>query len=453
LSRALLAAVGVLLALPSAASAATAFADIHIRHGLADGPVRFTAAKGERNRLEISSTDTGQILFRDRRVRVRARGDCEQVGRHAAACPSGEELPRANLGDGADRAAVLGDRFELAEVLGGPGPDTLVGSKGTNILDGGFGRDVLRGGANSDTLTGGPGRDRVYGGIGDDRLIDGETDAQAAHDLLVGGSSRDTRNSDVGDTVSYFSRRRDIRIDLGHTPIRTSTEDALRGFESIGGGSGDDRLSGDRDDNQFSGGPGRDVLNGRGGSDIPAGGPGDDQVGGGSGNDVVWGDAGRDSLSGGDGDDFVIALEEGGPLSADRIVCGRGTDGTRSDRNDTLPTGGGCEQLVAFSNGLGLGTRPAIDDDGADFALTCFGGSVEGCHGTISLTGPGGRKFGNAHFDVERDAVEAPVSVPLTSAAVEALAKRTLVRVELVPDDADSGLEEPGGYRAFMRRG
>jgi hypothetical protein len=442
----------VLLAAPSGASAATAFADVDVRDDLPQGPVTFTAAKGERNQLEISTADDGRILFRDRRAPVLARGDCERVDEHAAACPRGEDLPRAYLGDRADQAALLGPRFELAEVFGGPGPDRLVGSQGYNILDGGAGRDVLRGGAHDDTLTGGPGRDRVYGGVGDDFLIDGETDAQAARDLFVGGSSRDTRGPDVGDTVSYFSRKHDLRIDLGRNPIRTSTEDVLRGFESVGGGSGDDKLSGDGDDNQFNGGPGRDVLNGRGGSDIPSGGAGQDRVEGGSGPDVVWGDGGSDRLSGGSGQDFVIALEEVGPRGADRIVCGPGSDSTRSDSSDTLPTGGGCEQLVAFSNGLGLGTQPAIDEDSADFGMTCFGGSVEGCHGTIRLSGPGGRSFGETHFDVERDAVDAPVSVPLTQAAVEALESRTLVRVDLVPDDAESGLEEPGGYRAFMRR-
>jgi Ca2+-binding RTX toxin-like protein len=218
-------------------------------------------------------------------------------------------------------------------------------------------------------------------------------------------------------------------------------------MESLVGGRGGDRLTGDGDDNNLEGGPGNDVLRGRGGRDIPLGGRGNDRSYGDAGDDVVWGDEGRDRLFGGTGDDFLISLEEQGPAFADVLACGRGADDARSDSRDTLT--GACEEVVAFSNGFSVGSLPGIDTDSADFELTCFGGSVEGCHGTIRLTGPGGADFGSAQFDVATDAVDVPVSVPLSAAAVAALERGTIVTVDLVPD-APSDLEEPGGYRASM---
>jgi Ca2+-binding RTX toxin-like protein len=55
-------------------------------------------------------------------------------------------------------------------VLGGDGPDTLLGSERGEELSGGMGDDVLDGRGGDDLVDGGSGRDRVRGGDGDDRL-------------------------------------------------------------------------------------------------------------------------------------------------------------------------------------------------------------------------------------------------------------------------------------------
>ena len=81
-----------------------------------------------------------------------------------------------------------------------------------------------------------------------------------------------------------------------------------------------------------------------------------------------------------------------------------------------------------------------------------MGGIVQGCRGTITLSGPAGEGFGSAHFDVATDAVDAPVWVPLTPAAVAALRDGTVVQVDLVPDGPPD-FQTPGGYRILMRSG
>ena len=411
------------------------------------GVVTYKAQPGERNKLVISVDDRGQLVFQDR-VRVHARGECDQLGPKRAACPRTEDSPEIYLRDRADRVRSFAGYFE--QINGGPGGDVIRGARGWDVFDGGAGDDRLYGRGGDDQLTGGRGRDRLGGGGGDDSLFDGETDRQAARDVFVGGASADTRGPDPGDKVSYSERRGDLSIDLAGRPAaRTNTEDILRGLESIDGGSGDDRLSGDGDDNGLFGGAGEDVLNARGGADIPSGGESDDRVGGGSGRDVVWGDAGRDRLSGGAGADFVISAEEGNdPGRGDRVTCGSQADDVRSEHRDRLM--GSCERSVAFSNGLNLRVQPEIDADSAAFTVTCTGGAGD-CDGDLTLSGPRGRQYGTTHFDIAGSDTETVV-VQLNAAGASRLAAGTVAQVRIVPD-SPPGIEAPGGYRTFMRGG
>ena len=428
---------------PSAAVAATAFADVRFDEELEGyaGPVRFTAAHGETNRVTVTSGTHG-IVFSDAANPVHARGDCRPLNRHSARCPFTEEPGPVRLRDGHDFARIA--RVSMP-IHGGEGDDDLVGTIGYDVLDGGGGDDTLRGRGDSDQLTGGAGRDLLDGGGGDDVLLDGETDAQATRDIFIGGTSADSANADKGDTVDYARRRKGLRIDLGRRT--SSVEDRLRGMESIVGGRGADRLAGDGDDNWLVGGPGDDVLHGRAGQDIPQGGSGDDRAYGDGGSDVVWGDEGRDRLFGGRGTDFVISLEEQGHPSADALDCGDGTDDARSDSADTLRSG--CESITAFSNGLQVAAQPTIDSDSADFKVSCFG-ELDGCKGALTLRAPDGPQLGTSHFIIASDVENASVSVSLTPAAAAALSAGSLVQVDLVPD-TPSDLQERGGYRVFMR--
>ena len=441
---ALLAALAVLVA-PAAAPAATVSADLERRQGTEFGLVRFTAAAGERNRLTVSPSSRG-TRFRDRGASVRARGDCEQVDRRTAVCPTSEDGVRVLLRDGDDRATV---RTDLVEVRGGTGRDVLAGGRGIDDLRGDAGDDRLGGGGGSDELTGGSGRDRVEGGGGDDTLLDGETDGQAAPDVFAGGRQRTSAGVNRGDAISYASRRRAVRIDLRSAPA-TTTGDRFTGVESAIGGRGNDRLSGDGRDNQLEGGPGDDAVRGRGGRDVVLGGAGDDRVAGDDGDDVVWGDEGADALSGGDGGDFLISREERGAQVADELACGDDPDSARADGADRLTAA--CEELIAFSNGLRARTIPAIAADRATFTVTCAGDDPIGCRGTLTLTGPAGEAFGVVRFLLPRDTADAPVTVPLSAAALAALREGALVRVAVV-SDRPADVEEPGGYRVRLRAG
>lgn len=442
----------LVLALPGAANAATATANVEPQGKRGTGPVRFVAGRGETNRLTISVSRG--VVFRDRANPVRARGDCRQIDRHAARCPITESRTRVRLRGGDDRAVfrpfqVYGQGFIY--VFGGTGNDRLRGNARRNFLFGRRGDDRLRGATGDDVLNGGPGRDRVRGGRMDDRLIDGETDARAAPDVYAGGPSTVIG----GDTLDYRRRRRALRIDLG--AHRTSTEDRLRGLEGLVGGRGDDRLTGDDDENELVGRRGADVLRGGPDSDNLDGGAGEDRLLGQQGRDTVTGDAGPDALSGGSGSDLVRAKEPGGAEVADDVDCGAGDDFVDPDRADTLDAG--CETVdFGFSFSVPrLATVPALSADSADFLLTCALPGGLRCTGTLSLSGPDGMDFGQVEYSLG-DVEPHRTSVPLTPAAQEALRAGVLVTVELAsepfvtPQGDTLGKAKSGGYRVFLRR-
>src|SRR5688500_16553887 len=127
----LLITLAALLILPSAASAATATADVERRQGATFGPVVFKAAKGEVNRVTVS-TQNGRRRFHDDANRVDARGDCEHVNAMTVICPFTEDIAEVRLGNRNDSAKAE----NLVEVLGGSGADRLRGSGGVDMLDG-----------------------------------------------------------------------------------------------------------------------------------------------------------------------------------------------------------------------------------------------------------------------------------------------------------------------------
>jgi hypothetical protein len=425
----LLLALSALLLLPSAASAATADADVRTRNGVEVGSVVFKAAKGERNRVTVTYV-RGRLRFHDDANRVRARGDCDQVNARTAICPSTEDTAQVLLGNRDDRATVEG----LVAARGGDGNDLLRGSPGVDSLDGQRGNDTLHGSGNGDDLTGGPGRDRVFGGAGDDDIFDGETDSQSARDLYRGGSSRDTRfGADMGDTVNYSLRKRALKIDLGRGTA--STGDRILGLESIVAGSGGDTLAGDGDDNWLTGNGGNDRIRGRSGFDLLNGDRGSDRVDGEDGNDHVNGGSGGDQLVGGAGDDQVSS----GDATAETVDCGPGNDVAPTSRIDTLRN---CE--VASSQTLQVRTQPTdVTGNTATFGVSCV--SERGCSGTLSLSSGGGTPYGTGNFTGLPHGADVftPVEVELTQDGMRALREG-----EVVVATWGSGT---GGFRAFMQ--
>jgi Ca2+-binding RTX toxin-like protein len=430
MNKTLLLALSALLILPSAASAATATADIKVRGGTEFGPVTFKAAKGEVNRVTVT-TANGRLRIRDSANRVVAKGDCDQVNRHTAICPTTEDIAQIRLGNRDDRATVE----NLVSVFGGSGSDVLEGSSGGDRLDGQNGNDTLRGLAQGDDLTGGPGRDRLFGGSGDDDLIDGETDGQSAKDLFRGGSSRDSRfGADRGDMLDYSKRKRALQVDLASG--RTNVKDVVGGLESVTGGSAGDTLAGDGDDNWLEGRGGNDRLSGRAGDDIPRGGGGDDTVNGDDGNDTVWGDRGSDRLFGGGGSDQVIGRDS----TAETVDCGDGADVAPVTRLDTLLN---CER--ATSGELQVSVQPDVQGNTATFQVSCV--KEGGCTGTIAISNLAGTEsYGTGDFAALPHGADlfTPVEVDLTQAGKAAIQKGETVLVTYPG--------ATGGYRAFLQR-
>ena len=133
LATVLLAASVCMLWSPTVASAATASAHVRFDDDLEDytGPVVFTAAFGEQNRVIVGSDARGGVVFSDAANPVRARGDCRQITPHTARCPLSDEIGPVRLRDGDDVA-----RFEIGgiTVTGGTGERRLARLAGRGLL-------------------------------------------------------------------------------------------------------------------------------------------------------------------------------------------------------------------------------------------------------------------------------------------------------------------------------
>jgi hypothetical protein len=272
------------------------------------------AGHGERNRLHVVRADEAFFVRERGGSPISAGARCARAGADAVRCAvSGRASHLSVFVDAGDRNDVVAlgalPGVELAEVLGGPGNDTLVGHDDADLLYGGSGRDWLGGLG---------GADRLDGGAGDD--------------LLDGGDGRDL--------VTYASRRADVAINLAAGAAGSAGEiDRFAGVEDAAGGRGSDRLRGDAGDNFLYGGAdGRDVADGGGG---------DDSI-----------DARR--AIGGAGDDH---------LDGRSVECGAGKDvASRTRYQSPRGYGAGCEQILGFYYVI---TRPRATRGGLALTLSC----------------------------------------------------------------------------------
>lgn len=148
--------------------------------------LRYLAARGERNRLRVTSTPDGLVVADGgaRQIRLRAPG-CQRLASRRVRCVEFEpdketSIPATrliiDLGAGADRAEVGSTllpgppAIHLETLLdGGPGPDRLT-SPGTRFLSvrGGGGNDLINvkilHRAFDEGISCGPGRDRALVG-------------------------------------------------------------------------------------------------------------------------------------------------------------------------------------------------------------------------------------------------------------------------------------------------
>lgn len=187
----------------------------------------------------------------------------------------------------------------IEKAVGGAGRDTLIGNSADNVLEGGDGNDTLIGNGGADSLFGEGGNDTLR--IGATSLSYGELfDGGAGFDTLdLSSHGTDFHVDLAGMTIDVSSSTPvlssvdetagigidDTGIGPGDTGgVETGSEITAIGLatgrvvniEKIVGGSGNDRLIGDGQNNRLEGGDGNDWLFGNGGLDTLLGGDGDD---------------------------------------------------------------------------------------------------------------------------------------------------------------------------------
>jgi Ca2+-binding RTX toxin-like protein len=357
---------------------------------------------------------------------------------------AGVEEHAVEAGDGDDIVsgdATLPGPFPSRLLLDGQGGhDTLTGGTAADELAGGDDDDDLLGGDGADELSGGPGADELDGESGDDELFGGG-DA----DLLEGGPGADTLDGGGGADTEMGESGDDV-FDQGADPNGADTLEGGDGFDLVAfdlrdgplavtvGIGADDGEAGEGDDigsdvEGVLGGSGNDDITGNDEDNVLRGGPGNDDIDGGDGDDVVDGDAGNDDLEGGDGDDTASFF--GAPAVTASLATGSAT----GEGTDTLS---GFEHLEGGAHG------DALTGDGGDNVLTGRGGAdalsggagndeLRGGEGDDTLAGEAGDDLlrGNGGVDTASFAGSAaPVAVNIGAGTATGEGTDTLVGIE-----------------------
>ena len=260
-------------------------------------------------------------------------------------------------------------------IFGGAGFDTLLGDDDNDILFGGDGNDILNGdkgddklfgGSGNDTLSGGDGKDILEGGLGNDVLTGGKQE-----DIFVLGAGQGT------DTITDFDKdliglaggltfsdlsfsgsnilltaTGEILATLTGVNTTTLTSKDFVTSPTLNGTTGNDTLTGDKENNFLFGGNGNDALSGGDGDDVLFGDDGNDTLSGDKGDDILFGGLGNDTLSGGDGKDILQGgvgndlLTGGKQEDTFVLAAGQGTD-TITDFD---------KDLIGLSSGLSFGS-------------------------------------------------------------------------------------------------
>ena len=203
-------------------------------------------------------------------------GFAEEGGLGAAAI----RIQLSNTGVQTVRDGVTLQISGVENVTGTNFDDWIGGDDGANRLLGGGGDDRLLGGRGNDYLEGGAGADTLEGGRGDDIY---KVDLQ------------DTVRESAGqgnDTIVLEKVTPTYPYDQVYAYVLSSNVENIyaQTAYSGGGGPGDDvnyRFTGNESANVIGGGYGDDVLTGLGG---------DDTIHAGRGNDVIYGGDGKDTL-------------------------------------------------------------------------------------------------------------------------------------------------------------
>ncbi len=413
--------------------------------------ITYQAAPGETNRVTVN-WGGGRPTFDDspeiENAMTIGPGCQDTYGdRGIIECPGASPSAKIviKLGDGDDRAAILGDaqRGHRHEIYGEAGNDQLLSEEGSDLLDGGDGNDELQpddmdsGGqaGTGDEVVGGPGVDKL-------QLVDSPQDQLAASldDVANDGGpgEGDNYHSDVENIQGARGAQNTLVGTAGPNTIEIISDDRVP--NAISGGGGDDRLLG---------GAGSDTLDGGDGNDVLVGGAWDDRLIGGPGVDSFDGDG--DTLY--PGNDRIEARDG----VAESINCGIGADTAIIDANDTVPSDGGsiCEVVdwatAAPPSGGGVPTTPgsvavrstklSYHDGRVALVLRCAAGTVR-CSGTVRVRTASKVKLGSRRSIVSLLSVRysiaagrsATVRAKPTSKGRSLLRRTKAVRVKVTVD-------------------
>lgn len=276
------------------------------------------------------------------------------------------------------------------EVWGTDGNDAInVGVPEDQVFRGFAGNDTIQGYTGNDFLDGGSGNDTLYGKGGNDMYLytsglDTINDTSGADTLLIAGGTT------VNDISFSIVATYDLKVTMdagvdevvldnflsGYVIEAIAFDDGfaadLGGYSSwLWGGSGNDAISGNANDNTLVGkdgtdtidaGAGNDAAHGGAGADTIHGNDGDDLLHGGTGDDTLYGDDGLDTLFGGDGADTFVLEATSAFNDVDVIKDFSAADGDAINVADILDGyyTAGVDDITEFVQ---------ITDDGADSTL------------------------------------------------------------------------------------
>jgi Ca2+-binding RTX toxin-like protein len=243
----------------------------------------------------------------------------------------------------------------VAEIVGGPGDDTLNGTADADTIIGNDGNDKIDGAGGADT---------IQAGAGDDIIYSSATAHNVAGDTIDGGEGFDTvqvRTAGQNISLVSFTNIEALVSPFGSSGLFSRVSAAqLDGLISLSGlfelvDGGTISLAGARLGNgtaiRFSnvattldlssaavtgpnslidmivhGGTGNDSITGSLSNDVITGGGGNDTLDGGDGNDKLTGGAGVDIMRGGAGDDTLVIHNMSEVNSAEVYDGGAGFD-------------------------------------------------------------------------------------------------------------------------------
>jgi Ca2+-binding RTX toxin-like protein len=197
----------------------------------------------------------------------------------------------------------------LSYVAAGASHDSITGTDFADDLRGNAGNDILVGGAGGDILRGGGGIDFTDGGQGDDTIV--VSGGGAVKDTILGGDDADTilvAGTAALVLTNFNALDQSIESWIGNNRavLGTGADDVFdfsglnsaSGLGHIGGGKGNDSITGTDFADDLRGNGGNDILVGGAGGDILRGGGGSDTFifGAGFGHDTIADFAGGPGL-------------------------------------------------------------------------------------------------------------------------------------------------------------